>query len=155
MNCHPDPAAAIETVLRLVAAGAKTGNRSPVWKEARLDRITFGAGAAATLILSAASARPSPSAKCNRNLRRQRTPPRDNKDMNAIECTMPDAILTTAALAKLAGVEPWQLLRAVRAGKIAEPPRCGPFRAWKPSDLPRVVEGLRRAGYLKAAPAPG
>jgi hypothetical protein len=48
-----------------------------------------------------------------------------------------------------------QLLRAVRAGKIAEPPRCGPFRAWKPSDLPRVVEGLRRAGYLKAAPAPG
>jgi hypothetical protein len=76
--------------------------------------------------------------------------------MNAVEHPTPDArdeILTTARIAALAGVPEWQLARAVRAGHIAEPPRCGPFRAWRPADLDRVFEGLRRAGHLKAAPA--
>jgi hypothetical protein len=68
--------------------------------------------------------------------------------MNAVERPTPDQILTTARIAALAGVAEWQLARAVRAGHIAEPPRCGPFRAWRPTDLDRVRAGLVAAGYL-------
>jgi hypothetical protein len=71
--------------------------------------------------------------------------------MNATAHLTPDVcdeILTTNRIAALAGVEPWQLLRTVRAGHVAEPPRCGPFRAWRRSDLDRVRAGLIAAGYL-------
>ena len=61
----------------------------------------------------------------------------------------PDRILTTGALAKRLGCEPWHVLRAVKAGMVPEPPRCGPFRCWREADVESVRAAMVQLGYLE------
>lgn len=60
--------------------------------------------------------------------------------------------LTTPAMASAAGVPEWMLRAAVRRRFIDPPAKVGPTWAWRPEDLARVRDGLRRAGYLPAEP---
>ena len=56
--------------------------------------------------------------------------------------------MTTPALARAAGVKEWMLRAAIRRGFIAAPGKVGPMMLWAAADYPRVIAGLRRAGYL-------
>ena len=56
--------------------------------------------------------------------------------------------LGTGAVARELGVLEWQIVAAIKRGFVDEPPRFGRWRAWRRADLPRVREGLVRAGFL-------
>jgi hypothetical protein len=48
----------------------------------------------------------------------------------------------------------WQVRRVFESGLIAEPEtRLGSYRMIRPSDIPRLEDALRRAGYLPTEPA--
>jgi hypothetical protein len=46
-------------------------------------------------------------------------------------------------------VQDWQVRRIYERRILPEPGRCGIFRVISISDLPKVEEALRRAGYLQ------
>ena len=58
--------------------------------------------------------------------------------------------LTTNQIAKLCGVDRWQVLAAIRRGFLSEPRRIGCYRVWAAADVERVVEALSAAGYPAA-----
>ena len=58
--------------------------------------------------------------------------------------------LTVGRVAERYGVSTWQVRRLFERGLLPPAPRVGAYRVVAASDLPRVEEALRRAGYLTA-----
>jgi DNA-binding transcriptional MerR regulator len=56
--------------------------------------------------------------------------------------------LTVGAVARRFGCQPWQIRRLFERGLLPQAPRVGAYRVISLTDLPRVEEALRRAGYL-------
>lgn len=59
------------------------------------------------------------------------------------------AILTTTVVAHELGCRVWQLRRLDACGLIAPPQRVGPYRVYRPEDLPIIRAALVARGYLK------
>ena len=59
--------------------------------------------------------------------------------------------LTTQQIADLLGVELWRVQRLYELKLLPEPERFGGRRAILSSDLPAIVDALRRRGWLKAS----
>jgi DNA-binding transcriptional MerR regulator len=60
----------------------------------------------------------------------------------------PPEILTIGAVARRYGCPAWQIRRLFERGLLPPAPRVGAYRVIAVSDLPRVEEALRAAGYL-------
>jgi DNA-binding transcriptional MerR regulator len=56
--------------------------------------------------------------------------------------------LTVGAVALRYGVPEWQIRRLFERGLLPPAPRVGPYRVIAITDLPKVEEALRAAGYL-------
>ncbi|MCI0462088.1 MAG: hypothetical protein L0Z62_34480 [Gemmataceae bacterium] len=56
--------------------------------------------------------------------------------------------LTIGAVAQRFGCQPWEIRRLFERGLLPQAPRVGAYRVIAVTDLPRVEEALRRAGYL-------
>jgi DNA-binding transcriptional MerR regulator len=61
---------------------------------------------------------------------------------------MQEPPLTIGAVARRCGCPPWQIRRLFERGLLPPAPRVGAYRVIAASDLPRVEEALRAAGYL-------
>lgn len=55
---------------------------------------------------------------------------------------------TVGAVARRFGCQPWQIRRLFERGLLPQAPRVGAYRVISSTDLPRVEEALRQAGYL-------
>jgi hypothetical protein len=55
---------------------------------------------------------------------------------------------TTGQIAKHFGVDLWQVLYALRRGRLPKPVRVGIYWIFVEADLPAIEAGLRKAGYL-------
>lgn len=56
---------------------------------------------------------------------------------------------STGDAAKRLGVPSWKIRRLFERGLLPPPQRAGHLRVIEASDLPKVEEALRQAGYLK------
>lgn len=63
--------------------------------------------------------------------------------------------LTTGAIARRYGVPVWTVRRLFERGLLPPAMRVGLYRLIPVSELPRVEEALRSAGYLPAEEAAG
>ncbi len=61
---------------------------------------------------------------------------------------------TIGPVAARFNVETWKLRRLFERGLLPPAPRVGPYRVIAESDLPRVEQALRSAGYLVDQPVP-
>ncbi|HEY7153807.1 MAG TPA: hypothetical protein VH575_07590 [Gemmataceae bacterium] len=57
--------------------------------------------------------------------------------------------LTIGEVALRLNCQQWQIRKVCNLGLYPEPPRFGNQRAFRESDLPKIKEALRKAGYLK------
>ena len=69
---------------------------------------------------------------------------------------MPEIMTTTTAAQFFTEsgrpVKPWQVRRVYESGLLPEPEaRLGTYRLIRSSDLPRLEDALRKAGYLPTA----
>jgi DNA-binding transcriptional MerR regulator len=62
--------------------------------------------------------------------------------------------LTIGNIAARFGVPAWQVRRLFERGLLPPAARVGAYRVIAESDLPRVEEALRKAGYLRVEVAP-
>ncbi len=60
------------------------------------------------------------------------------------------SLLTMGTVAKRFGVEQWQVRRLFESKRLPEPERVGAYRVVKESDLPRIEQALKDAGFLKS-----
>ena len=58
--------------------------------------------------------------------------------------------LSTGDIARELGCEPWQVRRLCESKRFPEPRRIGGRRVFRRSDVPKLREALRAAGYLAA-----
>jgi hypothetical protein len=61
--------------------------------------------------------------------------------------------MTTAEVGRELGMTTWQVRRLFERRLLAEPARCGPYRAIRRVDLPKIRRAAAAAGYLEAAGA--
>jgi DNA-binding transcriptional MerR regulator len=61
---------------------------------------------------------------------------------------------TTGAIARRLGIAEWKVRRIFERGLLPDPGRAGTYRLIPASDLPKVEDALRRAGYLQASAMP-
>jgi hypothetical protein len=62
-----------------------------------------------------------------------------------------ESILSTADVAKLLGTDVWRVRRLFEDRTLAEPGRLAGRRAIPSTDLPRIVDALRKRGWLPEA----
>jgi hypothetical protein len=60
-----------------------------------------------------------------------------------------DTLLTLGEAAERLHAQTWRLARLFDRGLLPEPRRVGRCRVIAETDLPRIAEAMRRAGYLK------
>lgn len=56
--------------------------------------------------------------------------------------------MTIGEAAERIGIRQWKLGRLYERGLLPRPPKLGPYRVVRESDLPAIVEAARKVGYL-------
>ena len=64
-------------------------------------------------------------------------------------------LCSSGRIADLLGAPRHHLIRTITRGYYPEPQRVAGGRVFRADEVPAIAEAMRRAGFLRSAPAPG